>query len=210
MASIGTDGKVAYIYDQATDTWYPVAGTANTSSDYVWSGTHTHANAVTFQDVVTSQAGINNFQNPTARDAAIPTPTNGIVAFVRQNDLGDQINQLQYYYNGTWRFINDGTDLFVETVDYTLQLSDAGTTILMTSANDTTVTVPPNSDVAFGIGQKVEVIRNGDGNVTFVEGTGVVINSKYDDLSIAAKYSAAALVKTDTNTWLLIGDLTTI
>lgn len=208
MSTISNNAKVAYIYDQATDTWHPVAGLVNTSANYQWSGSNTFSSSVSFEDVVTAKAGVNNFLNPTARDSAITAPTNGIVAFVRQDDAGNQINQIQYYYNGSWRFVNDATKLLSQTSNYTLSYSDVGNTVIIDAATNTEVTVPPNSTTAFIIGQRLEIIRAGTGEVDIVEGSGVTIRSKNSNLRIAAQYSGAVLIKTDTNTWLLIGDLT--
>ena len=207
MSTISSNGKLGYIYDQATDTWHPVAGLVNTSSNYEWSGTQNFSNSVTFEQVLNAKAGVNNFLNPAARDAAIPSPTNGIVAFVRQTDAGVQINELQYYYNGAWRFVNDATRLLAQTASYTLSYSDVGNTVIIDAATDTQVTVPANSTTAFVIGQRLEVIRAGAGNVEILADTGVTIRSKNSNLKIAAQYSGAVLIKTDTNTWLLIGDL---
>ena len=207
MSTISSNGKLGYIYDQATDTWRPVAGLVNTSSNYEWTGTQNFSNTVTFEQVLNAKAGVNNFLNPTARDAAIPSPTNGIVAFVRQTDAGVQINELQYYYNGAWRYVNDATRLLAQTASYTLSYSDVGNTVIIDSASDTQVTVPPNSSTAFVIGQRLEIIRAGAGNVEILPDVGVTIRSKNSNLKIAAQYSGAVLIKTDTNTWLLIGDL---
>jgi hypothetical protein len=206
MATFDTSGKVAYMYDQETDTWYAVSGAVNTAASYTWLGTNTFSNTVILEDVVRAQAGVNNFQNPSARDAAITSPVNGIVCFVRQNDGGTPINQVQYYYNGSWRYVNDSTDLQTKLTNYTLQLSDAGKTIVMDSSSDTTVTIPTNSSVPFLIGQRLDIIRYGTGNVTI--GGSVVINSKNSNKKIATRYSGATLIKIETDTWLLIGDLT--
>jgi len=37
---------------------------------------------------------------------------------------------------------------------------------------------------------------------------GVIINSKNSNKKISSRYSGAVLTKVDTNTWLLLGDLT--
>lgn len=206
MATFDTSGKIAYMYDQETDTWYAVSGAVNTAASYTWLGTNIFSNTVILQDVVNAQAGVNNFLNPSARDTSLVSPVNGIVCFVRQTDSGTPINQIQYYYNGSWRYVNDSTDLQTKLVDYTLQLSDAGKTIVMDSSSSTTVTIPTNASVPFIVGQRLDVIRYGTGDVT-IGGT-VTINSKNSNKKIAARYSGATLIKTDTDTWLLIGDLT--
>jgi hypothetical protein len=210
MATISSNGKVAYIYDTQTDTWYPVAGTTNTSANYQWTGTHSFAsNPVTFDQVVRAKAGVNNFLNPTARDAVITSPSDGIVCFVRQTDVGVQINQVQYYYNGLWRSVTDSADLAAKVASYTLVLSDAGKTITMSSIDPaaTVVTIPPASSAAFALGQRLDIIRIGTGEVSVAAGVGVTINSKNSNKRISSQFSGATIIKTDTNTWVLIGDL---
>ena len=90
---------------------------------------------------------------------------------------------------------------------YTLQLTDNGQIIYANNANANTITVPPNSSVEFPIGAKIDVVQIGAGATTIAAGAGVTINSEGSKLSINARYQAATLIKTDTNTWILIGAL---
>jgi hypothetical protein len=208
MATINSDGKVAYIYNASNQTWYALGGAVNTNAQYTWTADQRFGAAVTFDTVANAKAGINNFQNPTARTAAIPSPINGIVSFIRQKDDGTVINQLQYYYNGEWRFINDSVDFVAKTTNYTIAKEDAGKTISVTSSSDVIITIPTNSTTPFIIGQKIEIIRNGSGNVSIAGALGVTLNSKNSNKKIASQYSGAIISKMDTNTWILIGDLT--
>ena len=208
MATINSEGKVAYIYNESNDTWYAIGGAVNTAASYTWTASQSFEAPVSLETVLNAKGGINNFQNPSARDAVITSPSNGIVAFVRQKNDGTIINQLQYYHNGEWRYIHDSMSFVTQTTSITISKDDAGKTILMDSATDITVTVPLNSTTPFVIGQKVEIVRTGSGNVTIGYADGVTINSKNSNKKIAARYSGAVLTKTDTNTWLLIGDLT--
>ena len=101
MSTFSPIPKTSYIYDLPSDTWHPIAGIANTSGNYVWEGNHTFDNPVIFLDTLISRAGINNFLNPAARDAAIVAPIpNGTICFVRQTNAGVVINELQYFNNG--------------------------------------------------------------------------------------------------------------
>jgi hypothetical protein len=208
MATINSDGKVAYIYSETNDTWYAIGGAVNTNAEYTWNADQEFNSVVTFDTVVNAKAGINNYQNPTARNAAILSPTNGIVCFVRQEDSGTVINELQYYHNGEWRFINDSVDFIAKTENYTIAKADAGKTISVTSSSDVVITIPTNSTTPFVIGQKIEILRNGSGNVSVAGAVGVILNSKNSNKKIAAQYSGAVISKIDTNTWILIGDLT--
>ena len=208
MTTKNTTGKVAYMYDEETDTWYAISGAINTAAPYTWTSTQSFNNTILANDVLNAKAGVNNFQNPTARNTAIPSPINGIVCFVRQEDSGAIINQLQYYYNGVWRDHQDSTTLSAKTASYTLALTDAGKTINMNVATANDLTIPLNGSAPFAIGQRLDIIQTGAGQTTIVPTSGVTLNSKNSNKKIAARYSGATLIKLDTDTWILIGDLT--
>lgn len=99
------------------------------------------------------------------------------------------------------------TSYTTKTASFTLALTDFATGIDMSSSSALTITVPPNTSVAFAVGTEIPVARLGSGTVTFVAGSGVTINSNSSYLSIANQYGVAVLRKTATNTWLLFGDL---
>lgn len=209
MTTIDTTGKIAYIYNQDTDTFYAISGAINTSASYEWTGTQTFNNTVVAEDAIVAKGGVNNFQTPSQRDAAIPSPINGIVVFIREDGSSNVINQIQYYYNGEWRDYNDSVLLSNVSSSRALALSDAGRTIKVDSSSDVTITVPLNSTTAFRVGQRLDIIRYGAGNVTIAgETVGVIINSKNSNRKISTRYSGATIIKIDTNSWILIGDLT--
>lgn len=202
MATIDNAGRVAYMYDAEDDKWYAISGVVNTNAEYNWTASQNFGTTVTFESVVTAKGGLNNFGDEVTRDLAIPSPSNGVVCFVRS------LNQLQYYWNGAWRWFGDSIILSSISSNYTLALTDAGKTLSTNSIADITITVPPNSAVPFLVGQRLDVVRSGSGNVVIAEGSGVTVNSKNNNKKIAARYSGATLFKVDTNSWILIGDLT--
>jgi len=208
MTTVSSNSKVAYMYDAVSQTWYAIAGVANTNVPYEWTQAHTHGSIVTFNDVIRAKGGVNRFTNPTARNTVISSPVKGTVCFVEQTDGGTDINQVQIYNGTSWVGMLDTATLSTKTTDYNLGLADAGQTLLIDSTNDRTITVPLNSAVPFAIGQRLDVVRLNTGNVTFAGVVGVTINSKNSNKKIAARYSGATLIKYDTNTWVLIGDLT--
>lgn len=208
MTSVSSNSKVAYMYDEASDTWYAIAGVANTNVPYNWTQTHTHGAIVTFNDVIRAKAGVNRFQNPSSRNAVITSPAKGTVCFVEQTNGGTNIDQVQIYNGSEWVGMLDTAYLTTKTNNYTLVLGDAGQTLLIDSTSDRTITVPANSSVPFSNGQRIDIVRLNTGNVTFDSEVGVTINSKNSNKKIAARYSGATLIKYDTNTWVLIGDLT--
>ena len=88
---------------------------------------------------------------------------------------------------------------------YTFVASDAGKLVTFGSSSATTVTVPKNDSGAFAVGTKIDCVQVGAGKVTF--SSDATINSKSSNKSINGQYVAVTLLKTDTDTWLLIGDL---
>jgi hypothetical protein len=84
---------------------------------------------------------------------------------------------------------------------YTLVLADSGKQVTMTNASVSTLTVPPNSSIAFAIGVRIQVIQLGAGAVTLTAGAGVTINSLATSFEMA-QYQVATLIKTATDTWV--------
>ena len=97
-----SDGKAAYVYNLADDTWYQVSGKTDISGTFEWTGLHTHLSSLTASDHFTAKKGANNFLNPAARDAAISSPVAGTVCLIRQDGSGNTINQLQFYDGSSW------------------------------------------------------------------------------------------------------------
>lgn len=90
---------------------------------------------------------------------------------------------------------------------YTLALTDAGDVVTLTNGSAITLTVPLNSSVAFPIGTQVTLAQMGAGQVTVAGAVGVTVYSADSFLKLRTQYSSGTLIKTATNTWLLIGDL---
>jgi len=90
---------------------------------------------------------------------------------------------------------------------YTPVLTDAGKVVTLTNGSAIAVTVPLNSSVAFPIGTQITFAQTGAGKVTFAGAVGVTVYSADSFLSLRTQYSSGTLIKTATNTWLLIGDI---
>jgi len=90
---------------------------------------------------------------------------------------------------------------------YTAVLTDDGKLVTMSNASANTITIPPNSGVAFGIGTQINIAQLGAGATTIVAGSGVTLNSDGAKLKLNAQYAVATCVKTDTNTWFVVGNL---
>lgn len=88
---------------------------------------------------------------------------------------------------------------------YTLALTDAGTTVEMTSSSGNTVTIPPNSGVAFPVYTAVQVCQYGTGQTTIVAGVGVTVD-KPSTLVLRTQYSQILVRQRAANEWVLSGD----
>ncbi len=204
---ISNTPRPAYIYNDGT--WYPISSPVNTAANYDWTGDHDFSGPVSFEEVLAARGGINNFQNPAARDLAIPSPVaSGTVVFIRQDSVGNTINQIQYYSGGTW--INYNNIVINEkTASYTIALHDVDKLIKVNSTSNLEVTIPAQASVNFPIGSRIEVMRYGTGEVSIVvaSGSGVTVRSKYNNNKISVQYSGAMLTKIGSDEWHLIGDL---
>jgi hypothetical protein len=90
---------------------------------------------------------------------------------------------------------------------YTLALTDDGKVVEMNNASANTLTVPPNSSVAFPVGSQILVLQTGAGQTTLAAGAGVTVNSKDGNLKLSAQWCAATLIKRATDSWVVVGDL---
>ena len=130
-------GKPTYMFQAgATSTdgvWYAVGAKIDTAAGYEWTGAQTFLNTVTTDATVILRDGFNNFLNPAARDAALTSPVQGTLAFVRQDAGGSPLNQIQYYNGSAWT-ANDGD---ISGVTAGTGLTGGGTAGTITLAVDT-------------------------------------------------------------------------
>lgn len=89
---------------------------------------------------------------------------------------------------------------------YTLVLTDGQAKLVtLTNGAAITLTVPANASVAFPIGTYISLLQGGAGQVTVAAAAGVTLNGT-PGLKLRAQWSMGTLIKTDTNTWVLVGD----
>ena len=105
--------------------------------------------------------------------------------------------------------IKDSTLNSVTVTTYNLVLTDAHKTVILTNGSAIDARIPLNSGTAFPIGTRIELLQGGAGQVTVAPTTGVTLNSNGGKDKLAAQYSQATILKTDTNTWYLFGEITT-
>ena len=121
---------------------------------------------------------------------------------------------------GTLSFVTRATEAYVDTAantltentqtgtSYTTVLADAGKMITCNNASAITVTIPPNSSIAYEAGTVLSFIQKGAGQVTLSAGVGVTLNNA-NGLKTASQYSVISCWKEDTDTWIVYGDTTT-
>lgn len=93
-----------------------------------------------------------------------------------------------------------------QTASYTLVLGDKNKIVEVSNASANTLTVPPNSSVAFPTGSQISVLQTGAGQTTVTAGSGVTVNAT-PGLKCRAQWSSATLIKRATDTWVVVGDL---
>jgi hypothetical protein len=90
---------------------------------------------------------------------------------------------------------------------YTLVIADLGKLVTLSNASAITLTVPPS---VFATGNEIHIQQIGVGQVTFAQGAGVTITSTGASASapkLRARYSAATIICTGSNTFTILGDL---
>jgi hypothetical protein len=127
------------------------------------------------------------------------------IVFLKQNELGNTVNDVQVYDGSLWQSVTDPVYTFnQQSSSYTLAIADSFKMIEMSSGG--TVTIPLNSSVAFPIGSAIDILQSGSSQVTLAPQEGVIINAT-PGLKLRTQWSTATLIKRDTNTWLAMGDL---
>ena len=174
--------------------------------------------------------GILVFATEAARNSAITSPQEGQFAFTKDN------NSLWYYTGSAWvasgatgdiEGITTGTDsglsggvtsgtavlrlkleFDAETgTTYTLVAGNLNQLVTLNNASSITLTVPPS---VFSAGDVINIAQIGAGQVTLAQGAGVTITSTGATASapkLRAQYSAASIICTASNTFLVIGDI---
>jgi hypothetical protein len=98
------------------------------------------------------------------------------------------------------------TILNQQAASYTLVLADKNKMVEISNASANTLTVPPNSSVAFPIGSTITILQTGAGQCTLTAGAGVTVNGT-PGLKLRTTWSSATLIKRATDTWVALGDM---
>jgi hypothetical protein len=90
---------------------------------------------------------------------------------------------------------------------YTLIAANLNQLVTLNNAASITLTVPPS---VFSAGDVINIAQIGAGQVTLAQGAGVTINSTGATATapkLRARYSAASIICTASNTFLVLGDI---
>jgi hypothetical protein len=89
---------------------------------------------------------------------------------------------------------------------YTFVAADAGKIITSSNGSAQTITIPPNSGVAFAIGTQIDIYNLGAGIASVTGGTGVTLNGVSTGTgALNAQYAAVTCFKIATDVWLMTG-----
>ena len=112
-----------------------------------------------------------------------------------------------WIFNGTaWELASKETavqPIETKSDSYELLTTDAGKVIAMNKATAQTVTVGATLDLA--VGQRIDIIQTGAGQVT-VSASSTTVNGT-PGLKFRAQYSAASLLCVGNDSYILMGDL---
>ena len=90
---------------------------------------------------------------------------------------------------------------------YTLVAGNLNQLVTLNNASPISLTVPPS---VFSAGDVINIAQIGAGQVTLAQGAGVTINSTGATATapkLRARYSAASIICTASNTFLVVGDI---
>jgi len=189
LTRLGSDGEIANFYKDSTQ-----VGSIGTTSD-----------DLCIHSTATDHRGLRFGQGFVSPITATATTSDGGC------DLGESSARFKdFYLSGD--VISDGSVFSNVSINaqtgttYTTVLTDRSKLVTLDNASAVTVTIPPNSSVAYPTGTKIDLLAKGAGQVTVAAGSGVTVNSS-QTLNLRAQWSAASVVKLATDTWVLLGDL---
>lgn len=224
-AGIGLPGGIKYTYSTTTTDADPGAGVIRTNAASVGSTTQVFIDNVdaegttqtgwyeTFDDSSVTVKGHLYIQSSasTAFILAITAiaPASGYYkltcAYVSGNRPADGATVSVFYAPaGSPGTFSTSQTIDAKTANYTLVTADAGKVITMDSSSALTLTV--NGSLDLSIGQRIDILQLGVGQVT-VSASSATVNAT-PGLKLRDRYSGASLLCTGVDTYVLAGDLT--
>jgi len=153
-------------------------------------------NASELNEFLMSQV-VATFVDSTARTAGIETPLEGQITYLTGT------NVYQYYNGSAWvDLLPNAQTVSNISANYTIQATDVSKLIVSTGSA-VTVTIAN----VLSVGQRIDFLQDGTGQITFAAGSGVTLQSKGSKLKTAAQESAASVLCVASGQYRLIGDL---
>lgn len=90
-----------------------------------------------------------------------------------------------------------------KTADYTTVLSDVDSLLIMDSVTNHIFTIPPNSSVAYSVGDRIYFMRTNTGTLTIAQGAGVSITGAAGVLTDPGQNTLFFIEQTATDVWTL-------
>ena len=192
-------------------------GTIGSGYGYVCSNTSaitigtTNVTYATFNAAKAVVAG-NGLSEATPGTLSIDTAvTQARVANVSDTEIGylDGVTsaiqtQLDTKETRYYTFVTDATTARTVTAS-----TDEGKTLRFTSSSPITLTIPTAAnDAGWAVGDYVEIIQYGSGQITVAGDTGVTVNATDSQKKTRVQFSSLTLIKVTANEWLLTGDTT--
>jgi len=147
------------------------------------------------------------FDDSASRGSAIPSPTEGMVAYLKDT------NALNYYDGSAWQVV--GLDPYVITAStataYTVQSGDANTALQFTAS---TAVITVGTATAFSLGQKVDIYADSE-DFTIAAGTGVTFSGAGTagtalSFNVGAQYEAVTVIGLGSNAYRIIGNISAV
>jgi hypothetical protein len=145
------------------------------------------------------------FDDSAARGSAIPAPSEGMVAYLKDAD------SLFAYDGASWNAIGGGASLTSSTATaYTVASSDAGNFLRFTAG----ATVTVGTSTAFTAGQQVQILADGTA-LSVAGGTGVTLGAAGTagtalTFAVGGQYEAVSVFCVDTDTYRVIGNVSAV
>ena len=143
-----------------------------------------------------------------AYDKASTAATTSVVGIVQLSDSTSETSSIKAATPTAVSTLKQTVDSSTKTANYTLDPTDAGKIIIMNVSSSTSIITIP-LETTFPAGARVDILQIGSVQTSVAPVSGsVTLNSKNNNRKLSGQYSAATLIKTGTNSWVLLGDLT--
>lgn len=137
------------------------------------------------------------FASSSARGTAITTPVEGMLTYLEDS------NKFSFYNGSAWIDLNAAQQTVSDkTANYATVLADAGT-LVRSTGSAITITVDNN----LSIGQRIDFVQYGTGQITFAAGSGVTLNSVDGKLKTAKQYAGASVECVASGVYWLVGNI---